>query len=683
MTSIRYLLCAIGCICTFIVSGQLKDSAFILPYPSQPSVASGGPVCGSDALLNQLRKSPDFLKREAEMNEAISRAVRLYNDDTIVLPVVFHLLADDPNAIPDQQIINGLADLNDAFAKRGAWSGSKGVDTKIRFCFARKDPEGGNTTGINRVNTHWGKFINPLIEDAKMKATAQWDPARYINIWFIPRIEQEGITEFVCGVWSRSRVAGYATMPPGGGPTDGIVITGFGLLLAHEMGHYLGLYHTFEGFCFNNNCLLNGDRVCDTPPDGSYKGSPSCNNPENSCNTDTLSNYSNGSFRKDVSDPIENIMDYANGACQNTFTQGQADRMHAAINTQRKGLLEPKCEVLCTDNVYAHFTRSINEPNLGDEVTFTNNSIGGITYQWFLDGVQVATSQNYTYKFSQAGRFKITLRAIKNNTCYSSYSQFVIINCGVRARFYTNKHNIASKEFIYQDTILFTNNSLGANDFKWLISNDRGMAEQLVSTSKDLAYMFATPAIYTIRLIASNGSCIDTTLPYRVSVADPTADGAVYMTAVHCYEQTKIKVDFFICNNSFDTIPANTPVSFYDANPRLAGAKKIGTTFFTPAPVLGSCCSWMYSHIVEVGAQGLNQIYIVLNDNGTTLPLALPNTGFIEKDYNNNIQEARNFQFRLVPTPPTAIMEPGDTFRLGVFGTPPLYQVTGGALPIG
>ncbi len=654
---------------SYSVSAQVSDSALPLPFPTQAGVASGKSFCGADLLLNTLRKSPAFLKAEEEMNLKIAMATRLLNEDTIVLPVVFHVLADDPFAIPDEELKKGLAELNDAFAKRGAWAGSKGVDTKIRFCLARKDPDGGNTTGITRVVSHWGNHVNPLIEDAKMKASAQWDPARYINIWYVRQIDQEGIVEFSCGVWTRSGIAGYATMPPGGSPTDGIVITAFGLLLAHEMGHYLGLYHTFEGYCNNTNCTLNGDRVCDTPPDGSYRFS-SCNNPENSCHTDTLSNYSNGNFTKDVDDPINNIMDYGNPACQNAFTQGQADRMINAINTMRKGLLEPKCEMPCADQVFAGFRRNIAHPKQGDEVAFTNTSAGTISWQWLVDGVPVSTAENFKYTFTGTGRFRITLKAFRNNNCYGSFSEYVTVDCGVAARFYTNKHLIASKEIIYQDTILFTNNSFGATAYQWLVSHDKGMAEQVVSTNRNLPFMFPIPAIYSIRLIASNGTCRDTTLPYIVNVQDPTTDAGLVMTGVHCSNQTSIRVNFYVCNFSYDTLPAQTPISFYDADPRQAGAKKIGTTFFMPSHLTGNCCTPWYSHTIDVGYAGLNQIYAVVNDNGSTIPLQLPNTGVAEKSYPNNLQVQRNFQFRIVPVPASVTMEPGDTFRLSAYGTP-------------
>lgn len=648
---------------------QLNDSLSKRPFPGQPHKELGGNLCGTDLLINNLRNSAAYLKAEEKMNRQIAEAVRLLDDDSTVLPVVFHILADDPFSIPDQVILDGLAALNDAFAKRGAWSASKGVDTKIRFCLAKKDPEGGNTTGITRVETYWGNHVNPPIEDAKMKATAQWDPSRYINIWFVRSIDEEAIAEFSCGKWIRVGVAGYATMPPGGGARDGIVITGFGHLLAHEMGHYLGLYHTFEGYCFNNNCLLNGDRVCDTPPDGSWRAS-SCSSPENSCDTDTLSNYSNGNFPKDVPDPIDNIMDYGDPSCQFTFTQGQADRMLNAINTQRSGLLEAKCEPPCTDNVLAGFHRSIIHPVQGDKVEFTNTSTGAVTFQWFVDGAQVSTTQDFTYTFNERGRFRVTLKAFKDNNCFGSYSEYVLVNCGVAARFYTNKLRIASEKGFYEDTILFTNNSYNATDFTWLVGHDKGMPEQVVSTSRDLAYIFDVPANYTFRLIASNGQCIDTTLTYNVAVQNPRSDGTAHFNVMHCYEQTKIKIDFFVCNNGYDTIPANTPISFYNSDPRLAGAKKIGATFYMPDMLLGNCCGRVYTQIIDVGAPGLNEVWMVFNDNGTAIPIQLPNTSTIERDYTNNTSVSRGFQMNAVPIPASAIMEPGDTLRLSVNAGP-------------
>jgi hypothetical protein len=59
--------------------------------------------------------------------------------------------------------------------------------------------------------------------------------------------------------------------------TNNIVLSKFDLedykILAHEFGHFFGLYHTFEEGQFGkddlslDNCATLGDQICDTPPD--------------------------------------------------------------------------------------------------------------------------------------------------------------------------------------------------------------------------------------------------------------------------------------------------------------------------------------------------------------------------------------------------------------------------------
>jgi len=146
----------------------------------------------------------------------------------------------------------------------------------------------------------------------------------------------------------------------------------------HEVGHYFGLYHTFE-----NGCTAPGDEVNDTPEqeEANY-GCPS--NP-----------YSCNSY-----DDVGNFMDYMDDVCLNHFTQGQIDRMDWALETYRPSLLsantiidwdfslsEPVIEVMGADD----------EWNPGDTISiamdFCNNTDVG--HNWY-PGVTIESDSSLT-----------------------------------------------------------------------------------------------------------------------------------------------------------------------------------------------------------------------------------------------------------------------------------------------
>jgi gliding motility-associated-like protein len=201
------------------------------------------------------------------------------------------------------------------------------------------------------------------------------------------------------------------------------------------------------------------------------------------------------------------------------------------------------------------------------------------------------------------------------------------------------------------------------------MSNNQGMVEQVVGTGFNLVYPFQMSGSYKVRLIAINGGCRDTTETFSFSVDDPTVDGTINLSSVQCFQQTSVKISFSVCNSGYATIPAGTPISFYDTDPRLPGAKKLDSTFLLPDSVLGRCCGKTYTINLDVQKLGLNSIYAVFNDLGQSLPVLLPNTTLPELNYTNNFTLVNGFKFTVSINPPNATLEPGDTLQLiGVAG---------------
>ena len=71
----------------------------------------------------------------------------------IRIPVVVHIISNDPGAVPDSRIIEGIEDLNHAFAHTGPYATGPGANTGIRFCLAQRDPDGGRSNGITRTKS--------------------------------------------------------------------------------------------------------------------------------------------------------------------------------------------------------------------------------------------------------------------------------------------------------------------------------------------------------------------------------------------------------------------------------------------------------------------------------------------------------------------------------------------------
>ena len=228
--------------------------------------------------------------------------------DTVFIPIAFHVIyAGSQGNIPDQWVVDQIDVLNDAFAPMG-----------YQFFLASLDR-------TDNADWYFGLGGNTP-EELQMKQALNRDVSRFLNIY---------TADLVGGV------LGWAYIPFSGSESfvrDGVVLLdqslpggnlspyNLGDTGTHEVGHYVGLYHTFREGCLDEDteaspsCAFRGDQVCDTPAEASPAGG--CPIGRDTCPTGGV-------------DPIHNFMDYTFDSCMYEFTPGQITRAVALMNQFR------------------------------------------------------------------------------------------------------------------------------------------------------------------------------------------------------------------------------------------------------------------------------------------------------------------------------------------------------------
>lgn len=359
--------------------------------------------CGFDKALEIALKDAEYKKQYENQRKSFIRKqteANPHEKSTSVLqtiPVVVHIIhaGEDigTNENPAYSTIEDvIEDASDHFRHMHSGAGSYanpnyGADTEIEICLAKKDPSGNYTNGVLR-------HYNPAMTIGAWSGTTYvadlatmyaWDKTKYCNLFIVKGLYQNSSG---CGV-----TAGLYFPGPAADITLYQADAFWWGLVMHELGHYFSLLHPFQGACTNNNCLTDGDGICDTPPVSSASAGltmgGTCNSPYNSCTTDEDDTSANNPYRPvanggmgDQVDNVENYMDYTAG-CWDTYTEDQKSAMQNNISVFRSALANNgNCTNTTPANdasISAVTTNQINHCDKDFDVTATIKNEGTAT----------------------------------------------------------------------------------------------------------------------------------------------------------------------------------------------------------------------------------------------------------------------------------------------------------------
>lgn len=267
------------------------------------SAQDGGRKCGAAEVSETTASRVDGVARRV-LNGRTARANLQFARPagSVTVRVYFHVLragnaAADGN-VSDRMIADQIAVLNNSFS--GATGGEA---TPFRFELA----------GITQsTKPEWFTMGAGTPAEKAAKRGLKTGGAKVLNVY--TAAPADGLLGWATFPWDFAQqpkldgvVIHHASLPGGS-----LAPYNLGDTLTHEVGHWLGLFHTFQGSCGKTN-----DTVGDTPAekDPAYR----CPIGRDTCKA----------ARHPGLDPVENFMDYSDDACMYHFTPGQAARADA------------------------------------------------------------------------------------------------------------------------------------------------------------------------------------------------------------------------------------------------------------------------------------------------------------------------------------------------------------------
>ncbi|MEI6946881.1 M43 family zinc metalloprotease [Paraflavisolibacter sp. H34] len=290
-----------------------------------------------EVLENNIQKAPAlqqrFASRKADLrNKTAGNGLKGRRLQAVAtsIPVVFHIVLQNPSLVTDAQLLAQLDTLNKAFGGTNADSVKLPSyfqhlfgHSNIRFCLARRTPDDEPSGGIVRYTTTRSSFTtNEGVKHASGGGAAAWNTAQYLNIW-ICRLSNSvlGYATFPESSTADEQgiVIDYTTLPGGAAP-------GYnkGKTLVHETGHYFDLLHIWGD---DGTACTGSDEIDDTPGQaGETTGCPS------GLRTDRCTSTAPGIL-------YQNYMDYTSDDCMVLFTHDQVARMETSLAAYRSSLL--------------------------------------------------------------------------------------------------------------------------------------------------------------------------------------------------------------------------------------------------------------------------------------------------------------------------------------------------------